>query len=93
MPTYAVELCYGRDVAEQERVRPEHRDYLRQLTERGVLVAAGAFPGENGGLLVCQAADEAELRAIIAEDPFSKAGVTVRTVVREWNPMIGTWVS
>ncbi|GDY32103.1 YciI family protein [Gandjariella thermophila] len=93
MATFAVELCYGRDTAEQERVRPEHRAYLRQLAERGVVLASGPFPDENGGLVIYQVADEAELRAVLADDPFSKAGVIVRTTVRQWNPLFGTWIS
>jgi uncharacterized protein YciI len=93
MATYAVDLFYGRDAAEQERLRSEHRAYNRQLAERGVVVAGGPFPNENGGLIVYQVADEAELRAVIADDPFSTAGVITRIAVREWNPIVGTWVS
>jgi uncharacterized protein YciI len=92
MARFVVELTYGDDHEELLRVRPAHRDYLQQLVDRGVLLAAGPFVAGDGGLLVYDVADEDELRAVLDEDPYAKAGVLASTTVHEWNPMFGRWV-
>ncbi|GGM47204.1 hypothetical protein GCM10012275_17870 [Longimycelium tulufanense] len=90
MTRFVVELAYGG----RERllaVRPAHREYCRQLAERGILLAAGPWADDTGSMLVYQVADADELRQVIDADPYTKAGVIERTTVREWKPLLGTW--
>ncbi len=91
MAKYVVELEYGADRAERLRVRDEHREYCRELAERGVVLAGGPFADETGAMLVYEAADEAELRAVLEADPYTRAGVLANTTVREWNVVTGSW--
>lgn len=91
MTIYAVTYRYSDDVATRDRVRPEHRDYLRGLADRGHLLLSGPFgPDEPAGaLLIFRAADKAEVGALIEKDPFTISSVIASSEVAEWDPVIG----
>jgi uncharacterized protein YciI len=71
--------------------RPPHREYLRNPGKHKVVVrVAGptlAPDGEtmNGMLLIVEAADAASVRAFLADDPYSRAGIFQSVEVRPWN--------
>jgi uncharacterized protein YciI len=91
MTIYAVTYRYSDDVATRDRVRPEHREYLRGLADQGRLLLSGPFgPGEPAGaLLIFRAADKAEVAALIEKDPFTATGVITSSEIAEWEPVIG----
>jgi len=65
-----------------------HRAYLRELHARGQLVASGPFDPRVGGCLLLRANDEAEVRALLASDPFHQEQL-VESTVHLWLPNIG----
>jgi uncharacterized protein YciI len=65
-----------------------HRAYLRQLHAQGKLVASGPFEPRTGGGQLLRVADEAELSAVLAADPFTLEKLASHTVYR-WAPVIG----
>ena len=88
MAQYVVQLRF--DVAQTDRrmeVRPAHREYLAALKADGKLVAAGPFTDQTGALLVYDVADEAELRDILAKDPYTPADVYEIATLAEWQPL------
>ena len=88
MAQYVVQLRF--DVAQTDRrmeVRPAHREYLTELKAAGKLVAAGPFTDQTGALLVYDVADEAELRDILAKDPYTPANVYELATLAEWQPL------
>lgn len=88
MAFYVVQLRF--DLAESDRrmeVRPAHREYLTELKAAGKLVAAGPFTDQTGALLVYDVADEAELRDILAKDPYTPAHVYELATLAEWEPL------
>ena len=88
MAQFVVQLRF--DVAETDRrmeVRPAHREYLAELKAAGKLVAAGPFTDQTGALLVYDVADEAEVRDILANDPYTPAGVYEISTLAEWQPL------
>ncbi|NUR97082.1 MAG: hypothetical protein HOV67_17715 [Kribbellaceae bacterium] len=88
MAQFVVQLRF--DVSETDRrleVRPAHRDYLATLREAGKLIAAGPFTDGTGALLVYDAADEAELRDILAKDPYTPANVYELATLAEWQSL------
>ncbi|WP_405057434.1 YciI family protein [Kribbella sp. NBC_01505] len=90
MAFFVVQLQF--DLAETDErlaVRPAHRDYLNELKEAGKLVAAGPFTDQTGALLVYNVADEAELRDILAKDPYTPAEVYQLALLTEWEPVHG----
>ncbi|GAA1119717.1 hypothetical protein GCM10009630_16910 [Kribbella jejuensis] len=88
MAQFVVQLRF--DVSETDRrleVRPAHREYLASLREAGKLVAAGPFTDGTGALLVYDVADEAELRDILAKDPYTPADVYEIATLAEWQTL------
>ena len=88
MAQFVVQLRF--DLAETDRrmeVRPAHREYLTELKAAGKLVAAGPFTDQTGALLVYDVADEAELRDILAKDPYTPANVYEISTLTEWQPL------
>ncbi|EWM15067.1 YciI family protein [Kutzneria sp. 744] len=92
MPKYAVEYSYIEDVPRRHAVRPEHRDYLRALAEQGKVLAAGAWTADDGGLLVFEVDDEAEMQKVLDNDPYKAAEVIASTKVTAWTPVLGVWL-
>lgn len=81
---FAVVIDYS-DPEGVSKVRPVHREYLTKLVEQGKIYATGPFVDNKGALLVYDAADEDEVRELLANDPYGKAGVVTVVSIREWN--------
>lgn len=65
-----------------------HRAYLRELHAAGKMVCSGPFVPRTGGALLLRVADEAEVQALIAKDPFQLEKL-VETTITMWDPNIG----
>jgi uncharacterized protein YciI len=89
---FMVELVFGVNRDERLAVRPAHREYLAGLAARGKLVVAGPWANDTGAVVVYDVADREELERILAEDPYTPAGVVAETRVREWTPIVGSWL-
>lgn len=70
------------------RVRPEHRAYLARLLAQRKLVTAGPWADDTGALLIFDVAGEAEIRALLAADPYTHADVYDLVQLREWCPIL-----
>jgi uncharacterized protein YciI len=86
MALFALQLKFT-DNERRMEVRPAHREYLRSLKDAGKLVTAGPFADQTGALLIYDAADEAEVRDILAKDPYTAADVYEITTLTEWQPL------
>lgn len=91
MAKFVVDLVYGEDEQRRLEVRPAHREYCRELADRGVLLAGGPFADNLGAQLIYEAADADELQKVLDADPYTEAGVIAKTTVREWNLLTGAW--
>jgi uncharacterized protein YciI len=87
MARFVLQLSFKNNTRRLQ-VRPAHRDYLRSLLEQGKLVTAGPFADDAGALLVYEVEDEAEVRDILAADPYTAAGVYDIEQLREWRPIL-----
>jgi uncharacterized protein YciI len=87
MARFVLQLTFKNEARRLE-VRPAHRDYLRGLLDEGRLVTAGPFADDKGALLIYEAADEAEIRDILAHDPYTAADVYDIELLREWTPIL-----
>ena len=64
--------------AEEQAIVSEHFAYLKDLTEKGVAILVGrtsTADADTFGIMVFQAASEAEAQEIMANDPAVKNGV------------------
>lgn len=95
MSTFAVEYSYDPARTEDsDRIRPEHRAFLRDLLEEGRLLASGPWVGEQpGALLLIVAEDAAAAETLLDTDPFHRAGLIIRRRIRRWNPVIGPFAA
>jgi len=84
---FAVIVEYSPDDPKAPLVRPAHREYLTQLRANGNLVISGPFTEGGGALIVMEADSKEQVAALMAADPFVKAGVFKSWVVRPWNPI------
>ena len=76
------------------RVRPEHLDYLRSLGDR-IKIGGGMLNEDEqplGSLLIVEADDRPAVEALLADDPYAKAGVFERIDIRPWRAVLGSWV-
>jgi hypothetical protein len=78
----------------RERLRPEHRAWLRSPVGHAVIVQLGgptldAAGNMNGTLLVVRAADLAAVQRFMAEDPYSRNGLFERVEIRPWHWSLG----
>ena len=87
-------LClirYRKPLEEVAASTEDHRNYLRSLKEKGVLVASGPFSPRLGGALLVRVSDEntnAELDAIRDGDPFIQRGLA-QYEMQAWNLTFG----
>ncbi len=70
---------------ERLKIRPTHRVYLAELLEKGKLVSSGPFADDSGALLIYEAANEAEVRQLMADDPYASVGAIGSADIKEWN--------
>ncbi|MGI5270694.1 YciI family protein [Nonomuraea sp. CA-218870] len=90
MTRFVVQLAFDGDQERQRerlRVRPAHREHLRALKDRGLLVTAGPWADDSGALHVYEVAGEAELRAILRDDPYTVADACELVLLKEWTPL------
>ncbi len=84
MAKFVVVLTFGDEAARLE-ARPRHRAYLEGLLAEGKLHESGPWADDSGALIIYEAADEAEARALLAADPYSTApGVVAAVELQEW---------
>ncbi len=86
---YAAIIEYLPDPAKVQAVRPEHRQYLQGLRQKGQLAIAGPFTDGSGGLLIYETASTEEAEQLLRKDPFFREGIFVKWVLRPWNPVMG----
>ena len=82
---------YRRPLPEVEAATEAHRDYLRTLQERGVLVASGPMEPRFGGMWLVRVPDENPLQALDAlqaGDPFYQQGLANYELI-PWKVMQG----
>lgn len=76
------------DAERRAEVRPRHLDYIKALNAEGKVVMAGPLADGSGALVVYRAADDAAVRRMVDEDPYTVEGVTTDARLREWDVVI-----
>jgi uncharacterized protein YciI len=83
-------------LAKRMEFRPAHLAYLATLGAR--VRAAGALLDPTaqtplGSLLIFEAADEAEVRAMLARDPYAEAGLFASVDLKPWRQAVGVSIA
>jgi uncharacterized protein len=87
MSFFVLEYRYA-DLDARARVRPDHLAYAKALHDNGTVVLAGPIGDGSGAMMVLRADSEQEAAQVIANDPYTAAGVGVDHVLRPWNVVI-----
>ncbi len=69
----------------------EHAAFIDELVAAGFIRLGGPFTDVGGAMLVVRAADEAEVRARLAPDPWYAHGILTLADVTRWEVFIDQW--
>lgn len=91
MPLFAL-ICDDKPGAAALR-RDTRAAHLAHVAETGVVVQAGPFMDDAGGmigsLIVLDVADRAAAEDWAAADPYARAGLFESVAVHRWNKVVG----
>lgn len=76
---------YLKPLNEVDEHRPAHHAFLRSLFNEGKLLASGRQHDNSGGVIIAKTLSREEFEAMLAEDPFTKAGASQYTIF-EFSP-------
>lgn len=89
MAFFTVVWKYTDDAELIDQVRAAHSAHLKEQVAKGAVRVAGPFEDGTGGILVVEAADQAELKAVLDADPYVSQGVVVDTQSYPFKPVLG----
>ena len=78
---FVVLMHYTKPLAEVDAVRADHVRHLERLAGEGVMRAWARRDPPAGGVLIAAAPDRATVEAMVAADPYVKAGVARPEIV------------
>ncbi|GAB4584737.1 YciI family protein [Nocardia sp. NPDC127526] len=94
MPIFAVHYTYTEaTVPARAEHRPEHRAFLNNLVDQGIVLTSGPYTDGLGALILFQAPDAETVHKLLDEDPFQREGLVEARRVAEWQPVMGAFVS
>ncbi|KIQ20655.1 YciI family protein [Rhodococcus sp. MEB064] len=90
MAHFLVNYTYSSATAEgRDRVRAEHRDWLRDLLARDVVVVAGPYADDSGATIIVKGESADQVGTLFAEDPFAVEKLVDAVAIQEWKPVMG----
>lgn len=75
MKFFILDLRYLVPLERVAEVVGAHREFLDGGYRRGWFLASGPRVPKTGGIVIARAPGEAELRALLADDPFVREGI------------------
>lgn len=78
---YIVHLTYIAPLEKIDELIPDHAAWLDQHYATGVFLVSGRREPRTGGVILTAAIPRADLDAILADDPFGRAGLAEYEVV------------
>ena len=78
---FAVVVRYIQPIEQVDAVLAPHRAYLQSNCDAGRFLVAGPQAPRTGGLILARAESKEELRKLLEEDPFNKAGVAEYDII------------
>ncbi len=85
MPKYAIFVKYSDNHELRVATRPSHREFLQRMLDEGKLHESGPFTDDSGALMIYNGDSQADVEAIVANDPFrTTPGIVDSAVIYEW---------
>jgi uncharacterized protein YciI len=63
----------------------EHAAFMDRLVDEGFAIMGGPLEGGTHVLLIVQAADEQQVRARLADDPWRPMGILTTAAIQRWD--------
>ena len=79
---FAVLVKYVKPLEQIDACLEAHRAYLRTNCDAGRFVMAGRQVPRTGGLILARAESKEELRRLLDDDPFRRAGVAEYEIIQ-----------
>lgn len=96
MNCYLVEFGFTQPFETFGDAVAEHRAYLQQGYDRGLLLLSGPREDKRGGLCIARAPDEQTLRTFLADDPYLLRGLAKHSIVpftaAKRQPFVEHWI-
>ncbi|MET8546369.1 YciI family protein [Kitasatospora sp. NPDC004799] len=73
---FVLELTYTADLESIDAVLPQHVAWLEGHYAAGTFLASGRKVPRDGGVILAVGEDRAGIEALVAQDPFVRAGLT-----------------
>lgn len=83
------EFAMHADDPERLAVRPAHREYVARLFETGSIRMSGPLVGDEGAVMIYVAPSRDAVEELVAQDPYTLAGVVHDVSLREWTVVSG----
>ena len=77
---FVLDITYPGGIDAVEPHLEAHRDWLREQYAAGTLLASGRKEPRTGGVILACVEDRTSVEQLIADDPFTRAGVVDYTV-------------
>jgi len=94
---YFVYRCYDAPGMEgvRDRLRPSHREHLREITFGVEAVAGGRLMSDDGAvvigtMIIFRAENSARVAQFMEADPYAKGGIFDRAEIERWDWGLGT---
>lgn len=84
MPIFIREFTMSPDDPARLDVRPDHREYVRELFDAKSILMSGPLSTQMGAVMIYSAPNKKSALDLIAQDPYTKAGVVKEQSLREW---------
>ena len=96
MKHFIIEIIYKVPFEKISEIVPEHRTYLNEGYENGMLLMSGPKNPKTGGILIARAKDISEIENFLDKDPFHIHDV-VEYRITEFTPVkhqefVKTWL-
>ncbi len=79
---FLVLVHYTKPLSDIDALRPAHMAFLDEHFAKGTFLFSGPRDPRVGGVIAATCPDEPTLRALLAEDPFARAGAATYEVIR-----------
>ncbi len=81
---YFAAILRMRDITKSQDLRPQHIQFLEQMSREGKIFARGKFTDNAGGLVIYKASSLEEATEIAESDPYIKNGAR-SLEIHEWD--------
>lgn len=91
---YILEYEYVSDILEKRTpYRSEHLALAEDLQKKQLIIAAGPFNPPSGAVFLFNTSDKSIVNKFVEQDPYVKAKLVTKYTIKEWNVVIGGFLS